>query len=352
MPATAFGASASNLSRSGASISSFSDSQIANIDSIAAFETVRADKNLSNDTIIKGMVENLLIGKIQAENSYKNIAFDVALDTQKRIVDDSVTFFIKKTELFKEMRSSLGIEITDETLKYTFSPIAYDGDIATVDVSEWYEFQIGTIDDRSTVVTEYHITLAKDDDGVWAISTITSNDWFDQEHQNQPFDVLEEIYEMTQQPQTSVTEAFGPAVAAATITTTDYTVKAANVSNYADTFATLGYNGIFTDQNPYGGDCQSFASQCLLAGLGFSMDATAISNKAAPADNVGSYTWAPYTSAFINCISFVTYLGNNTSETGLYGTVTTTTSSSVTVAVGTIVEGPGSTGPMIMPAPW
>lgn len=90
----------------------------------------------------------------------------------------------------------------------------------------------------------------------------------------------------------------------------------------------------------------NFASQCLAVGLGFSSDETSISLGSAPCDNIGTYKWIPHTSQFRSCSSFRDYLQGNTEakETGLYGTVVESHSSTVTCTPGDIVFTKDSNG--------
>lgn len=262
--------------------------------------------------------------------------------------NDNLLFFVQKAQLFGAMRKDAGIIITDEQLDYEFSPVVYYGDSASVDVTEYYSFQINTIDVRSYVNTDYHITLVKGNDGSWLVDEITSNDWFDEWMNYEPFDV-DEMLAMMDGPVAGDTVVEGqdaenaiPSVAAAnTVSTLDYTIDATRLANYADTFWSTYNSGLYGNYNgKSGGDCMNFASQCLAAGLGFSSDSTSISDGNAPCDSVGSYEWIPKTSPFISCGSFRDYLNDNTdaNETGLVGTVVERSSKTYTYKAGDVLH--------------
>lgn len=358
---------------------SVGDAQINQLDSVSSFERFQSTtSNLTDDVAIQGMVISLLIGKIQVEDSYMDIPLEQMLNGQVLSVEgqdtavsantmlpsanqesdslksgaptvllpnDNLLFFIQKAQLFGNMRKDAGIIITDENLDYDFSTISYSGNSASVNVTEHYSFQINTIDVRSYVDTDYHIVLEKNIAGQWEIVEVTSNDWFDQAMDYEPFDVAELLNHMdnvnTADVETNDQEIFSSEPAAATATSQidlDYTINASRVANYAATFW-KNYNSSYKNYNGSGGDCMNYASQCLAAGLGFTSDGSAL------CDNIGSYIWKPNSSSFISCSSFRTYLSNNTSETGLFGTVTTTASANSTYKVGDIIHVDGTGGP-------
>ena len=377
---------------------SMRDAQINQLDSIGSFEHFQSmTVDPTDEGAIQGMITSLLIGKVQVENSYMDVPLEQMLTSQilssntqeesntensglveEQIVvlpedfeqiingyedttpdsdisdgyltNDNLTFFVQKAQLFGNMRKNAGIVVTDENLEYAFSPISYSGNHATVDVTEYYSFQLNTIDVRSQVNTEYHIVLERNNAGVWDIKEITSNDWFDQSANYEPFDVDQLLSKMDSMDSgidttnttihTEVQETISLMPAATTVNSLDYTIKAARVANYADTFWDSYNTSLYGNYNTTGGDCMNFASQCLAAGLGFSSDSTSITNGTAPCDNVGNYKWKPKTSPFISCSSFRTYLSSNSDsgETGLLGTVETLTSKTHTYKAGDILH--------------
>ena len=304
-------------------IATISSTELHSTDPIVEIEELLLSSHTKNDTeIITSFTQNLLIGKTLAENSNANIDFQQIFSSSANTdLDSSLVFFMQKAKLFGEMRAAEGIIITDEELTYDFSTIDFDNNLASVDVTETYVFQINTISEKSTVRTEYHLNFEKDVSGMWKVLSITSNDWFEQEKAGQPFDVTRELATMTverpaeDQVYSNEEYATDSSLNTRSVVTTDYTVNFGRVYNYAKTFWS-SYNsgsGMYGNYNSSGGDCMNFASQCLAVGLGFSSDPTSISSGSAPCDSIGSNKWKPHNSAFLSCGNFRSYLTSNTS---------------------------------------
>lgn len=324
-----------------------SDAKMNSLDAVKSFESFRTQDGVTDeDSTIKGMITSLLIGKNQVENSYIPVHLESMLspvlpaeqaqDEVEQTMNDNLTFFTQKAELFGRMRQDAGIVITDEQLEYEYMPVQYVGNTAVVHVTEHYSFQINTIDVRSYVETDYVITLEKGADGIWSIIEVQSNDWFDQDMNYTPFDVDAMLLDMdgpsTNADMSISADADIPqpmaAAPAGMVCTQDYVISANRVRHYAEMFWKDYNSGLFGDSNPNGGDCMNFASQCLAVGLGLSCDSSSVSNASAPCDSVGQHTWKPKTSSFVSCNGFRSYLAANTAaeESGLRGTVVEQTS--------------------------
>ena len=319
-----------------------SDPKVNSLDVVKSFESFRTQNVTADEnSTIKGMVTSLLIGKNQVENSYIPVQLgsmlspvlppEQAQDNAGQPMNDNLTFFTQKAELFGRMRQDAGIVITDEQLEYDYEPVQYAGNTAVVHVTEHYSFQINTIDVRSYADTDYMITLEKGTDGIWSIVEVQSNDWFDQDMNYTPFDVDAMLLNMdgpsTNADVSTFTDADIPqpmvTAPAGTVCTQDYVISANRVRHYAEMFWQDYNSGLFGNSNPNGGDCMNFASQCLAVGLGFSCDSSSVSNASAPCDSVGQHTWKPKASSFVSCNGFRSYLAENTAaeESGLRGTV-------------------------------
>ena len=321
---------------------SYNQSQInqkENTSIIANIKSLQNSSVLSDQDITAAIVEDVLFAKNRIENAYLECPLESIMQNLGYDKDnnDNISFFLEKAILLKTMRSTLGMQISDISLKYTFNEMNISKDSASMDVTETYEFQISTIESKSVTQTEYHIELQKNYLNEWCIISIISNDWLDRAYDNRPFDFESALNEMINGEDVPIEpESYDQRISLCS-TTTDYTVSGYNVVRYADTFWS-SYNGLFSN---YGNvDCMNFASQCLWAGLGGSNDETAIDNYDKPMDNSGTYLWKKDVVYWTSCSNFRSYLSNNTSESGLYGSTAYDNFNSVTI--GTIIHGPGN----------
>ena len=228
-----------------------------------------------------------------------------------------------KVEYFKYVRSEQNFVISDFTQEYTVEDMQVFGDAATVRVYEALNWQYADYHLPTSYGTTFDVTLVKDGDNWLVAEVVAPFDSFDKAYieGTAPFDLEEKKesfdeflsaevarmeafeasgidFDAAQQSRAASGKSYSPSVAA------DYALTYSSSSKAVR-------NGAFIDYTNYGGDCISFASQCVYAGLGGPWDTPDTSYM----DKSSTYKWYWNDwSSWCSCEDFITYIESSNAK--------------------------------------
>lgn len=211
---------------------------------------------------------------------------------------------------------------------YTVDSCEVGEELAIVRITEQLDFKYTELDESSYVLTHFIISLYKYNED-WFITHIVSDDEFYMSYWKVGFDLDKQVraYDSSEIEESIIMEEENTANQTLSLGI-NRTYIAQNAVNYALTYSTASdsgsvpsyYNSNFLF---FSEGCQSFASQCVWAGLGGSNTQSDINAKSGM-DATGTKTWWCTGSAYSNwasCSQFRTYTNavkSSSTETGVY----------------------------------
>lgn len=222
-----------------------------------------------------------------------------------------------KVEYFKYIRSEQDFVISGFTQNYTIEDIQIFGKAATVRIYEALNWQYVDYHLPTSYGTTFEMTLVKDG-GRWLVAEVVAPfDSFDKAYieGTVPFDLEEkkasfDAFLVSEANRLEYFETssidFNTARESRVASSKSYSPsKAAEYALEYSSSSKAIRNEAFVDYTEYGGDCISFASQCVYAGLGGPWDTPDTSYM----DTSSTYKWYYNDwSSWCSCGDFITYI--------------------------------------------
>lgn len=257
-------------------------------------------------------------------------------------LQNNIAYLSDKVYYFAYARKAQGIYRKDFQVDFEISNLFIETNSASATVTAKISFQYTDASQPSYLEDVFFVELLNLNNS-WFISDMTENNcWFDYQYKDSPsFEINALIRQLeidfaSQANQETVITGEQPVTSKPNSLRTEMrtlSYNPANATAYAFTYttsisnntATDFYNDNFANQDPNGGDCMNFVSQCIWAGFGGSNVAYAINNQLSPMDTVGNYVWYGTgddnvrSSSWISCSAFRTYQKNQPAdEVGLH----------------------------------
>lgn len=256
-------------------------------------------------------------------------------------LQSNISYLSDKVAYFTYARKAQDIYRTDFNVDLEISDLSVHNNTADATIIAKISFQYTDAQQPSYLEDIYFVELLKVNNS-WLISDMTEyNCWFDNEYKDSPNlevnSLIRELeIDLASQANQNAT-VFNIQNENSTVSpmaeTRTLSYNKSNATAYAFTYttsvesnsATDFYNENFANQDPNGGDCMNFVSQCIWAGFGGSNDTYSINNRLSPMDTVGSQVWYgsgdanSCSSSWISCSAFRNYQNNQAStEVGLH----------------------------------
>ena len=241
---------------------------LSNIES--SLKNTQADESLTDSNKIQQIISLLFDAKREQLANTELVDFDFSIFGEM----SGLQYFSRSIKAQKETYNVLNLTLNNCRTELTFENIEISGNIAQVNVYEWFSFYYNTMpDNESGEGFDYEILLQKNEAG-WAITSIDFSNQATEALRNPDVDISAFV-----QNRYTAANTFTPSSVITTFGNSENTVTAARNTNYTSfsrvkflTYA-LQYDGSarnpnFMDCTDMGGDCQNFASQCIWAALG------------------------------------------------------------------------------------
>lgn len=194
----------------------------------------------------------------------------IALVSETEIASPKITYRLSEYEYLNAVNDAIGTKILSDNIEFPSCVITINGDTAEADIVESYTYYTDSFDGYNYRMREYFFNLEKSGAGDWVITSITTNDpWENDSFNYNAIDVGKSVTAVLQPSVIAIGDNadFEKELAATSLYKWSYNTDVA--AKYAKQYCSANSESDANELFPFitGNNCQNFASQCVWAGL-------------------------------------------------------------------------------------